>query len=273
MTNLIRSDLKRIFKDRLFTVLCIIGAAFAVFNPLLYVFLFSFAGEESAELTSLFSAKTLFFSAFSFSNNFGLIVPVLLAIILCKDFSFGTVRNKIISGHSRTNIFLSSFISCATVMTGVVLIYAFLTLGISLFFFEYQEQPFTAADGAYLAESILFMMLIFIFLSAFLCFLYAATKNVGAVIVIYVAFTLLIIMIASVIDLCLGLFSELPDMGSLINILEFIKKINIGNTVLSVGMGTEYNLEDFLYFIFSPLLCSGALVSLGAILFNKKDLK
>ena len=35
---------------------------------------------------------------------------------MSKDFSYGTIRNKIISGSSRTNVFLSLFISCSIVI-------------------------------------------------------------------------------------------------------------------------------------------------------------
>ena len=150
MTNLIRSDFKKFFKDKLFLVVCILAVVFVVITPLLYIVLFGTMGEIDPMTESLLSgyitAKGQFFGAFSFGNNLGLIAPLLIGIILCKDFSFGTVRNKIICGHTRTSIFLSVFTVCATTLFGIVLAHALLTLAISLPFFDYQSTPFEAAD-------------------------------------------------------------------------------------------------------------------------------
>ena len=41
MLNLLKTDLKRVCKDKLFLILCIIAAAFAIFNPLVYKLLFA----------------------------------------------------------------------------------------------------------------------------------------------------------------------------------------------------------------------------------------
>ena len=123
MFNLLKTDFKRILCDKLFLVLCIIGGAFAVFTPLLYKVLFSLIEAEEF-LNMTVNAKSLFFTAFSPSDNFGLILPILLAIILCKDFSHGTVRNKLICGYSRKKVFLSMYIACATTICVLILCYA-----------------------------------------------------------------------------------------------------------------------------------------------------
>ena len=110
MTGLLKSDFRRILKDKLLIVVGILAVVFAITLPLLYAVIFSTADVLATEmLGNMFTAKTLFFSSFSMGNNLGLVVPVLLAIILCKDFSFGTVRNKIIAGKSRKAIYMSLF--------------------------------------------------------------------------------------------------------------------------------------------------------------------
>ena len=154
MVNLLKTDLKRIFKDKLFLVVCLLGGAFELVTPLLYKLMFSGLEVEGDPLfASFISAKGLFFRAFSPGSNYGLIVPVLLSIILCKDFSFGTVRNKLISGKSRTSVFLSMFLSCTIVMCAIVLLHALLTLGVSLLFFHYQSGGFTGGDFLSLLSS------------------------------------------------------------------------------------------------------------------------
>ena len=146
MIDLLKTDLKRAVKDKMFIVLCIIGGAFAVITPILYKVIFVLLGidEEAMQEFEVLgmgfaSAKSVFFSAFSLSNNFGLILPVLVAIILCKDFSHGTIRNKIICGKSRTSIYFSLLITCVILICSFILAHALLTLFISLIFFDYQS--------------------------------------------------------------------------------------------------------------------------------------
>ena len=115
MKNLLKAEFKRVFMDKLLIVMGILAVAFAAVTPLLYALLFSEMGmADEPMLASFISSKAQFFGSFSLGNNLGLIAPVLLAIALCKDFSFGTIRNKVIAGKSRTAIFLSLFITCAT---------------------------------------------------------------------------------------------------------------------------------------------------------------
>ena len=118
MRGLLKADFKRITKDKLLLVMGILAVAFALLTPLLYALLFSGAGfEDEPLLEVMLPAKNQFFASFSLGNNLGLIAPVLLGIALCKDFSFGTIRNKIIAGKSRKAIYMSLFITCATVIS------------------------------------------------------------------------------------------------------------------------------------------------------------
>ena len=51
--------------------------------------------EDMPELDMLgisFTAKSIFFGAFSPNNNFGLMLPVFISIIIFKDFSYGCYR-------------------------------------------------------------------------------------------------------------------------------------------------------------------------------------
>ena len=103
MINLIKTDTKRILKDKLFLVVCIIALCLSVFMPLLYKAMFSgmeVVEEDMFAEMFMISGKSLFFDSFSAGNNMGLIAPVFIAIIICKDFSQGTIRNKIICGKS-----------------------------------------------------------------------------------------------------------------------------------------------------------------------------
>lgn len=277
MTALIRSDYKRFFKDKLFLVVCILAIVFAITTPLLYAALLSLGGEidpmTEELLSSYISAKGQFFGAFSFGNNLGLIAPLLIGIILYKDFSFGTMRNKIISGHSRASIFLSLFLVCTTTLFGIVLAHALLTLGISLPFFGYQSTPFDMADFWYLLESLLFELLVYIFTAAFVSWLCVTRKNVGMVIVLYIAVVFGMTMIAGILQGVLLVLSMEPDTENTVRILDFFQRINIFNSSATIGTGTSYDAQDVLYYVIPPLFGTGCLLTHGIWKFNRKDLK
>ena len=276
MSELLKTDFKRVLKDKLLLIVLIIAVVFAMSTPLLYKVLLGglFGTPDLTALgINLVAAKTQFFSAFSLSSNLGIISPVLLAIILCKDFSHGTVRNKIIAGKSRSAVFFSLYVVCATVLWGVTMVYSFLTLGMSLLFFNYQATEFTSADFTYFLQSLLFELLVYLFVAAVISFLCVAMKNAGLVTVVYIAVILILTMVAPVLQIVAGLLSGQGDNELLVKCLTFLNRINIFIFPLSIGSGTTYEVKDILYFTLVPIVGIAAVTGLGTLIFRRKDLK
>lgn len=274
MKSLLKADFRRILKDKLLIVMGILAVAFAAFTPLLYALMFSsMDAMDDALLSSFVSAKSHFFNAFSIGNNVGLIAPVLLAIALCKDFSYGTVRNKIISGKSRSQIFLSLFITCSVIFIAVMLLHAFVTLGISLIFFDYQADPFTLGDFGYFMASLGMSLLILLFVAALLSWLCACMKNVGLVIVLYIAFNFLLALVSSILMVVIPILEATGGSQNTIDILTFINRINVANAISYIGVLDSYTLDDVLYLTLPSLIGILGFLSLGLWGFNKKDLK
>lgn len=277
MTGLLKSDFKRIFRDKLFLVVGILAIVFAVITPLLYVLLFGALDEIDAVTKEMLSgyvnAKGQFFGAFSFGNNLGLIAPLLIGIIIFKDFTFGTVRNKIISGYSRASIFLSMFIVCSIVLFSIVLSHALLSLVVSLPFFEYQSTPFVLADFWYILQSLLFQFLVYIFVSAFMTWLCTTMRNIGMVIVMYIAVVLGCTMIAGILQMVLAVITLDPKTEKTILLLEFFQRINVFNSSATIGMGVSYEFKDICYYVFMPIILTTGIIGHGMWKFSRKDIK
>ena len=270
MRNLYVTDLKRILKDKLFMVTCILAGVFAVINPLLNKVLFEALGlGEMREGIMNMSAKSMLFTALTPGDNLGLIMPILIAIIVCKDFSQGTVRNKIISGKARATIFLSHLLSAATVMCALMLLHALLTLGISLCFFPYQETAFTAADFGYLMASLAFAMLVYVAIAAIVTFIATLAKNMGICILLYLAVALGFSIVGAVFQVA-GAFLDPASKGY--GAVEFLNALNIYTSTL-IGTGTTYTAKQVLYILMSPLAITALTTPLGIRLFAKKNLK
>lgn len=272
MLNLYKADLKRIFKDKLFFVAGIIAVAFAFFTPLLNKILFTVLLELDDGLLAGFgaNAKTMFFSAFAPGNNLGLIAPILLGIVLCKDFSYGTVRNKIIAGKSRTSIFFSFFLSCATALIILIFLYAFLTLGVSLLLFDYQETPFEMKDFGYLLASLGFEFLVYLFIAALTAFLCVSMKNAGLAVVVYVAVNFLFTIVGSIISTA-RIFVD-PAKEFISKLLQFLDEANIFMGTY-IGITPSYDWKGVLPVLAGTLLGTALFVGGGILVFRKKDLK
>lgn len=280
MLKLLRVDFRRVLKDRLFMIVCIIAGAFALVTPLLYTLIYQSIGGSPEEITEAMemlgmsiNAKSMFFSSFSLGNNVGLILPVLLAIILCKDFSQGTVRNKIISGSSRTSVFFSMYTVCYCVLFGVILLHALLTLLFSLLFFPYQATPFAASDLGYFLLSLLLEVLLYAFVTALLSYLCANAKNVGIAIVLYVSIVMIMTIVTSILQVAEMVLVTEPDGQSTLKVIEFLQSINVFNFGTVIGTGTAYSIKTLLCCIFTPLVCTAGILGLGVLKFKRKDLK
>ena len=269
MLNLLKNDLLRTVKDKLFLIACIIAGAFALVNPLLYKVLFSSLELESGGLIGTVNAKSLFFSAFMPGDNMGLILPVLIAIVICKDYSQGTVRNKIISGKARRDIFLSTYISCFIILWAVIFIHALVTMLISLVFFEYHDGGFTWADFGYLMASIGLEIAVYAFIAALLTFFCVCMKNAGLAVVCYVAITFLFALIGGIITMSLMMIT--PE-HSAYELLIFLSKANIFSSSV-IGGGSSYSFKEILYVLLPSIVGTALFLVLGGITFKNKDLK
>lgn len=274
MTKLLKCDLARVIKDKLFLVVCILGVVFALINPLIYKLLFSALDVEAGEIPMLaVNSKINFFGSFSLSNNLGPIAPILIAIVLCKDFSFGTVRNKLISGKRRSQVLFSMFVTGFVYIWAIMLLHALLTLAVSLMFFEYQPGGFSMSDLWYALISVGLQALVFLFVAAFVSWLCVAMKNVGLVIVMYIAFIFGLSMITAILQVGITFIGADGGHEILLKALKFVQNINVMNISSVVGTGTEYKQSELLYFILSPLIGTALMLLAGVIKFNKKDIK
>ncbi len=273
MLNLLKCDLLRIIKDKLFLAVCIVGGCFVLFINLFNHLLFNVL-LETGEVTAVFvSGQSLFYGAYAPGANFGLVVPILITIALCKDFTHGTVRNKIISGKSRLSVFLSMFLATTIIITGVMTVYAFLTLLVSLPFFEYYNAELLGpmAEGVFVNAliTVLLYLLVYVFISAFVSFLCVVTRSSGISVLIYVATSLFLGILGSVASASSVMVDQKKTV--LVGFLKFISDANVYST--SVIGAADYVLSDTAYVLIWTIGASVLFLLFGFLSFRRKDLK
>ena len=270
MLDLFKADLRRVLRDRLFLIVCIIAAVLSASTPLLYGGLSLVAGEEMELTLSIagisLSGKAMFFDALVPGNNMGLILPVFLVILLVKDFTWGTVRNKVLSGKSRGQIFLSLFLTSAAVTLAVMLAQALLAMAVGSLLFGFQDTAFTGADAGYFALSVLFEILLYLMIAALVALLAVVSPNMGVGIVLYVGVSMLFTLVGGLTTSAVFLFEETPVW------LEILNRANLFTSRV-IGGGTSYTLKDVLYVLLPSLLGSAGFYAWGHFVFRKKDLK
>ena len=271
MRNLLKADLKRMLRDKLFIIACIIGAGFALLTSLLYFALNSLVDSVS-EMEILFEAKTTLGQGFAPLNNFGLALPIFICIILNKDFSYGTIRNKIVCGYSRAKIYLSLLISTSILMVSCILGYVIISFGTSTILLDYSATTTLIKDLGYICLTILLGAFGYILFASALTFLCTTMKNLGIAIVLYFGVSFLLTLIAAALSVTVMFLPN--DMNIVKTIIDIICHLNIFYLFSNIiGAAHMYTIKEILYIIFVVIGSSSLITLLGIHMFNKKDLK
>lgn len=108
MSRLLSANLARLKKNMLFWVALVLMAAISLFTMTMYIF-------QSKEW-AIYGEELYFDSCYFVLSPFiGLFITVVIVFFLGVDYSDGTIRNKITSGHTRTEIYSANFIICILV--------------------------------------------------------------------------------------------------------------------------------------------------------------
>ena len=139
MLNLIKAELYRFFKSKYCLILAIVGAALALFVPLLQFVLkasiSSIADAYGVQPNISFSALSCMQSSLNPGSIYVFIVSIIIVLILLQDYRNGTIRNKIICGISRFKIYSTYYLVSSIFLLALVLGNGLLTFLFSLPFF------------------------------------------------------------------------------------------------------------------------------------------
>jgi ABC-type transport system involved in multi-copper enzyme maturation permease subunit len=87
-----------------------------------------------------YTGKSMLIQALSPMNNMGWLIPILLIFMMVRDYTYGTIRNKIIFGYSRTQIYLASYLTTLLCGLGIMLLNMLISGGIGSLMYGYGEE-------------------------------------------------------------------------------------------------------------------------------------
>ncbi len=129
MSKLLSANFTRLSKDKIFYILVIGMFLYSVVR-------FIPPNFDPANITEFFIYQEEYFNFTPMINFF---ILVFSSLFIGSDYNDGTLRNKIIIGHSRTNIYLANFITTffvGMVITGISLIVGLIYIPIFGYSFE-----------------------------------------------------------------------------------------------------------------------------------------
>lgn len=145
MLNLLNESFARLYRNKTFRVCLVLVIAI----PAILIICDKILVEHSGLKTSLSADDSLF-------NMLG-IMPLFIAIaaglFIAKDFRQNTIRNKIICGYSRTQIYIANWITCVFVAIFYHIISTVVTVGLTALFFKTGDL-FTSVNLYYFLISI-----------------------------------------------------------------------------------------------------------------------
>lgn len=131
MGRLLRLDLRRALKDKLVIVVFAVTIALSFLEVLLGTLMkYSYGGFTVYLLTT----RSLLLSSMSISSTPFLLIAIMVAVFLGKDLTFGTIRNKIIAGYSKKEIYFTHLIIALLLATAALLVYQILVFSVGSLF-------------------------------------------------------------------------------------------------------------------------------------------
>jgi ABC-type transport system involved in multi-copper enzyme maturation permease subunit len=205
-----------------------------------------------------FNGRDIFLSTFSPSQNVGLLIPIILSIILTREFSYGTIRNKVICGHKKENIYLSLLISSLVIGLSLFLISALINLLFGSLVLGYGKS-FNGDEFLFILKSIGIGLLVYSTIIAFTVFIATLVRSLG--------FTLIIVIISTVI---LSMFSSLAafqeDLTVFYDIVSMLPHFQL---ISIVEMDNNLVIKSIITTVIYLSLFTG----LGILLLKKRDIK
>lgn len=284
MRKLLRANLARMRRSKVFWLEMLVLTALEL-SMLLDGYLYAKKIDES--LSRVFSE-----SIFQGMVLSGILFAVFCSLFMGTEYDFGTIRNKLVIGHSRTNIYLSGFVSClgAAAVQCVVAVAVLLAVG-----FLVAGQPDMEA-GTFFRLFTVLLFLCMAYVSVYHLFAMLITsKSHASTVNILLAFALLIFAtalysrlnepkmmhdISYSIDGMLQIGEQMVPNPNYVSgtkrvIYQFLVDFLPGGQniqIANAGMQAELCQHTLLSCAYSALITVG-MNAVGLFLFRRKDLK
>ena len=286
MTRLLKAFFFRLSRDMTFKITLIIGAGVALFLTFLYFILDKALDSEEFKFLT---GQSMLVGSLSPVQNFGIAIPVNLITYTVLEFNQGSIRNKIISGHSKAKVYLSLFISGLIFCFAMLITYVLICFGLGTIFGGFDPHGYTTSGlmlgGAKLGEFYILKLLavtvlVYISIVAFTIFFAALFRNIGPSIPVVIMTLMVMYLLATILTTIPNLDDKVIWAARIIDPLyamsssEFVVKDVIeGGEVVGQEVTVDISKETFISGLISNTVYALLFFFGGLVIFKKRDIK
>jgi ABC-type transport system involved in multi-copper enzyme maturation permease subunit len=267
MKHLLQSELYRLKKNKGIFILLIVAIILAILEPIVL----KKGLETLSSLVGLGGTIDIygidqFCTALSGSSLISFILFFIITSYSNDDFKYGTVRNKIISGYNRKQIYLSKLIVNVSASVAVQLVYSLSVLLFSSLVLGFNKSSsFELSDFTNILSLILSSVLIQVTTYSLLTLINVTTQKNAKTIIWFLATNMIISFALSIIMIIL---SEL-DLQSWITLIQDMDP----NNQLTYISKNYLETDLFILIIVSNIIYIVIINLIGYNNFKKKELK
>lgn len=268
MGNLLKADFFRVFRTRIVYVSLIIAVALPLFIAGVFALSEASVGEVDPSLASDSLGDLLISNVFSPIMSFSYIFAVFPVIVIMMDFGNGTIRDKVIHGYTRHQIFAAHFIISLIYSAVLTLLFTavYTICGFCAFGVDAIKPEMTSTFLVYYALGYLGVVLI----AAIGCGLALSFLNAGAIILTIIG-VLVFTNLGTILEL-IFYYAGLENYDHFLCLLPTFYTSRLSQFIAyrsPDGLDLAYIIEA----IVGPLVLSGGFYALGTFVFNKRDFK
>jgi ABC-type transport system involved in multi-copper enzyme maturation permease subunit len=173
--------------------------------------------------------------------------------VLASEFSYGTVRNKIIAGYTRVQIYLSLLITLFVFMFSVIFISSVLSFGLAgiLFYYDNIGGTFINDIGSYFIALFISILIIAVYSSIVCLFTIGLNKTALSIIM-----PIILIFVCLILEgIYEGLIETLINNNSQTNFIDILTFLNCVNVYKELSLLNSFGFEPYqiIAYILNPL--------------------
>lgn len=290
MGRLFKAFFFKLTRDLTFRIVLIIGAGIAFFMTALYLMIdLGVEGLAGDTDVKFLTGPNMLLTSFNPTSNFGLAIPICLITFTCLEFTQGTIRNKIIAGHSKFQIYTALVLSGLVLTFALLLVYCGLCTLIGMVFGGFDlSKPVVLitlsiagayAEPLYIWQMLIIAIVVYIAIVSYTVFFAALFRNVGPCIPVVVIVLIMLSLGGSIV----AMIGELLESDTLVNVVKILNPLYV---ISGGGTEMEYVIKNdnpvqyvsletgaFVANVVNNLVYAGIFYAGGALIFAKRDVK
>ena len=289
MGRLLKSFFFKLSRDLTFRIVLIIGAGLAVFMTGLYLLIDLGIEGLAGDSIKFLTGPNMLLTSFNPTSNFGLAIPICLITFICLEFSQGAIRNKIIAGHSKFQIYTSLVLSGLVLAFALLIVYCGLCTLIGTIFggFDLKDPILLItmsiagayAEPSYIVQMVLTAVVVYICIVSYTVFFAALFRSVGPCIPVVIIVLIMLSLGGSLIA-SIGSILEDEALVNFVKIVDPLFVISGGGSEMSNMVKNDKMVEyvsldtsAFVATIINNLVYAGIFYAGGTLIFMKRDVK